>query len=223
MILILTREEDASASLVERYLKQKGASWLRFDPGDFPSHGLLSCKYNRCDLIEQTLYYNKKTFDLGSLTSIWYRRPRQPVAHRNLHDGQLEKWVEDEARIFVQGLWLSLDCFWVSEPRRIYDAEKKPFHLKVAARLGFPIPKTLMTNNPDQFLDFYEECNGDVISKPVLYGNVSYGIDLYQVYTNRIRPKDLGFLHSICYAPVIFQEYIPKYPDTDLLRLVVHI
>ncbi len=210
MILILAQERDPSVPMVEAHLKGKGASWFRFDPGMFPSQGRLSCKYDGCGVASRWLHFNGKSIELSSLTSIWYRHPARPVAPENLRDEQMKKWVEKESLTFIKGLWLSLDSFWVSEPQRILDAQNKTYHLEVAAKTGFRIPATLMTNDPEEFLRFYAECGGSVISKPSLYGDVTYGGKIYYAYTNLIKSHDLGFFRSIRYAPVVFQEYIPK-------------
>lgn len=118
--------------------------------------------------------------------------------------------MEREARAFREGLWESLDCFWVSRPQRVSEAENKAYQLKVAAQLGFIIPRTVMTNDPEEFLRFYSECDGNVISKPVLHGDVQFGDGSRVVYSNLVRRCDLGFARSVRYSPIIFQEYVAK-------------
>ena len=51
-------------------------------------------------------------------------------------------------------------------------AEQKARQLALAVELGFEIPPTLITNSPEEFLAFYREHDGRIVSKPVHNGGV---------------------------------------------------
>ena len=66
------------------------------------------------------------------------------------------------------GLWgilRALPALWVNHPDAIREASYKPRQLSVAQMLGLEIPRTLLSNDPDQFKQFYQECHGKVIYK----------------------------------------------------------
>jgi len=110
----------------------------------------------------------------------------------------------------MDGIWSSLDCFWVSSPHRVIEAQYKPYNLKKAYEVGFKIPKTLITNDPDLFLDFMNECDGKVISKPIMQTNFEYKGANYMIYTKKISKNDIRRFQSVKLSPVIFQEYVDK-------------
>jgi hypothetical protein len=74
----------------------------------------------------------------------------------------------------------------------------KPFQLECLKKAGIPVPKTLVTSNPEEVLEF--SCGRDVIYKPVAGGA------LCRLLTeDDKKPERLETLKA---APVQFQEYI---------------
>lgn len=75
----------------------------------------------------------------------------------------------------------------------------KPLHIESLRRQGFPVPQTLVSNNPDEVRHFVEAFPS-VIYKPVAGG----------AYCREIAPSDLSpeRLELLRNAPVIFQERI---------------
>ncbi|MDR9794110.1 ATP-grasp domain-containing protein [Aeribacillus pallidus] len=74
----------------------------------------------------------------------------------------------------------------------------KPYHLECLRRAGIPIPKTLVTSNPEKVLEFSHNC--DVIYKPVAGGA------LCRLLTEEDKKPER--LEALSTAPVQFQEYI---------------
>ena len=48
---------------------------------------------------------------------------------------------------FIRGLTIFDGADWVNHPQATYQAESKPYQLRYAAKLGFQIPATLITND----------------------------------------------------------------------------
>jgi glutathione synthase/RimK-type ligase-like ATP-grasp enzyme len=89
----------------------------------------------------------------------------------------------------------------------------------MAHRLGLQIPQTLITNDPDAFLRFYEECQGKVIYK--LLGFPSYEVDggaIASTFTSLVPEDMLKEAYRIRTTAHLFQEYRPKICD---LRVVI--
>jgi hypothetical protein len=74
----------------------------------------------------------------------------------------------------------------------------KPYHLERLRNAGIPVPKTLVTSNPDKVLEFSK--NRDVIYKPVAGGAMCRLL--------KEEDKKPERLESLWTAPVQFQEYI---------------
>lgn len=76
----------------------------------------------------------------------------------------------------------------------------KPYQQLLITKLGFRVPKTLVTTMPQAARDFYAECHGKVIYK---------SISAERSVVQRLTEEDLARLGQIECCPVQFQEYIP--------------
>lgn len=209
MILILSTDEDEHIAYITRKLDLLGKKYLCFDPADFPSQAEVLVSYNHSGLVRKVLRHSRWELDLGTVTAIWDRRPRLPEAAPEVKD-EHRKWVSDNSGYFIAGVWDTLDCLWVPGKRRDWQAAiEKTLPLTLAVQLGFRIPRTLVTNSPEEFLKFYSECGGSLISKS-RQGRIFKDGESHAAFTHLIRRRDAANYHLIRYAPVIFQEYIPK-------------
>ena len=96
--------------------------------------------------------------------------------------------------------------------------ELKPYQLQTAVEVGFSVPRTLITNDPTEVLDFFDRCSGQMIYKP--FGEYlslaevkrfPSGSTRETIFTNVVIREDLlRQLDQIKGAPCIFQEYVPK-------------
>jgi glutathione synthase/RimK-type ligase-like ATP-grasp enzyme len=150
--------------------------------------------------------------DLAQLHSVWSRRPQAPVPHPEIQDPKLRDFVAQDARTFVQDLWNALPCLWVpGHPAAIQRAQLKASQLGVAAEVGLELPPTLVTTSRKEFLDFYNEHNGNVISKVIGPAfDMTVGTSGFVRYTEVVSKRDLGYAGAIEYSPAIFQAYVPK-------------
>ena len=78
-------------------------------------------------------------------------------------DRTQRRFAVSEATTAWQGLYHSLDAFWVNDPVRDAAAHHKPWQLAVAQNVGLTIPETLMTNDPEQAREFWHRHEGCVI------------------------------------------------------------
>lgn len=223
MILLLTGTEDEHATIVARKLAQRGADYLWFDPAQFPAQAQVSLSYATTGGLRRLLHLNGKTLDLGRITAAWDRRPHLPVPHEELTDNLIRNYVERETKEFVSDLWHTLDCLWIpAVSSKVYRGQYKASQLKLAAELGFEIPPTLITNSPQEFLEFYRQHNGNIVSKAFYLGTTHTGVQAeegsWDVYTEVVSNRDVGYAQAIKYCPVIFQAYVPKHVE---LRITV--
>src|SRR5262249_179757 len=75
---------------------------------------------------------------------------------------------------------------------------------------GFELPPTLVTNSPTDFLEFYREHNGDLISK--LAGLTFFDAfgTKFGRYTELVSRRDVAYARGVRFCPIIFQAYVPK-------------
>jgi glutathione synthase/RimK-type ligase-like ATP-grasp enzyme len=88
--------------------------------------------------------------------------------------------------------------------------ENKLHQLAVAGRCGLAVPRTLVTNDPERFLDFYEDCRGGLISKRAVNLVPLVGGVAARPYTVSVRRREAADGRAVRHGPVLFQEKVPK-------------
>ena len=213
MILILTQAFDPHADHVIEMLNARNAEFVRFNPADFPAKVNLSIRYSSDGQMQSFLNTGETVVDLIKLKSVWSRRPHSPVPHEQIQDPSIREFVTSDCKNFVKDLWNTLPARWLpGRPASVQRAELKISQLRVAAELGLELPPTLVTNSREEFLDFYNQHNGNIISKltsPVFNRTVGDSAEITR-YTEMVSKRDVGYATSIQYCPIIFQAYIPK-------------
>jgi hypothetical protein len=205
MILILSYPRDSHVPFIVRKLDRLRAPYLWFDPANFPADAEMRIEYERDGLRRRLLVHQGQQIELDTVKSVWYRRPGRSRVGAQFADAKYHDGLVEHCDVFCAGLWQSLDCLWLpGKPEADRAAENKIVQLQLAARLGFHIPRTLVANSPDSFLDFFEACHGQLIAKPVGQGK---GFWLFTDVIRRRMVKGYGMMR---HGPVILQEYVPK-------------
>lgn len=232
-ILIIAATDDVHVPYVTQHLLKANADFAWFDPQDFPSKVSITVDYSPNGLLSSVLHLPDRRIDLQKLTSVWNRARVRPKAPTNTTQEQ-KWWIEESATRFLSELYECINCFWLPErpeserePFRLTNPPKKDgganphrtqqpsphnklHQLRLAASLGFAIPRTRVTNDPDALLDFYETSTRRLISKKAIpLANWRHG-ERVQAYTHPIEPADILRYQTVRYTPVVFQENIPK-------------
>jgi hypothetical protein len=221
MILILTEQLDTHADHIVQKLRARRADFIRFDPARFPIEAELSLAFASNGRPHYTLRTDGRTIDLDELTAIWYRRPRPPIPHDHITEELNRESIAQECQNFVDDLWNSLDCLYLPAPHAaIRRAQFKASQLKIAGAVGFELPPTLFTNSPDDFLEFYRQHDGNIISKLSGFSIFRYNGNAkdFWRYTEVVSKRDVSYAHAVRYCPMIFQAYVPKQVE---LRITV--
>jgi len=209
MILIVTNKFDPHADAVIKYLKEKGVGFLRFNTEDFPTKSRLSLLHEDSSF-RGYIMLPAGVLDIAKIKSVWYRRPQPPYISKDIGLEFAREFALEESKASLSNLWRVLDCFWVNHPRLVWAAENKLYQLKIASRLGFKIPKTLVTNDPEKIEDFFQICKGEMINKVIGRGMIEEKERTLLIYTHKIEKKDLEKIDQVKYTPALFQEHIPK-------------
>jgi len=179
------------------------------DPSRFPTDMNLSVECHG-DKTRSVVRVDGRELDLACVSAVWWQRPRSAEASSLIAPDQ-RAWASRQAQALLDGIWDSLDALWVPGPRRRAEAaDSKVRQLAVAQRLGLKVPRTLVTNEPARVLAFYDACEGRIISKVLRDGRVTRDGEKHLAYTHVVQRRDLHDLASVAYAPVVFQERVPK-------------
>lgn len=209
-ILIITHTEDNfSIDKVTEYIEANGFEVIRFDVDLYPLHNKLSTGYQNGNW-ESFLENADGKFRLDDIAAVWYRRAY------NIGNGLKEELegkffgaAMGEIRNTLFGFLESLDCYSLGKPSVYRRLDSKEEQLKIASKIGFKIPETCITNNPDEARAFIAE-NKEVITK------MQTGFAIYEdgvenvVFTNLINEDNLEELDGLIYCPMQFQKKIDK-------------
>jgi len=216
-VLILSRLDDGHVTCLTAELNRLGAPWILFDPGAFPGIAGLTARMDQ-GVDAQITLFDGQAFRVAEIGAVWYRRPSPIKADETLPELQ-RTFIEREARAGLWGMLRAIDGLWVNHPGANSEAAYKPHQLALARRLGLSIPRTLLTNKPDEFRRFYQECQGKVIYK--LLGFPAYEVEdgaIASTYTSRVPKTLLEEAHRIKATAHLFQEFEEKIFD---LRVII--
>lgn len=208
-VLIFTRSGDnASVDMVSQELNRRGAAVARFDTDLYPQDIQLRSSYQGSS---QKIAVRTPTglLDLHDVDAVWYRRFS---AGTQLPDslGDTLTACRDESRLALYGTIVSLDCFHLDPVPRVRGTDYKELQLREAMRVGLEIPPTVITNDPKAALEFSTQVKGNVVTKMQGHFAIYREGEENVVFTNKLKPEDLQNLDGLRYAPMIFQEAVPK-------------
>ena len=150
-----------------------------------------------------TITVEGKEIPLSNIKSVYWRN-FYDVQYEQFEDGLntefLSKMLERERRSALHSLFFGLDINWVNSMNAFELHKKKAFLTNQFMKAGIRVPNTLITNDKEAVIEFYEKNNKRIIYKPVLGG----------AYTQLITEKDLSQerLETLKVAPVQFQECV---------------
>lgn len=215
MILIITSKSDGHIEPVTRHLDSAQIPWVRLNTED----AARNIEFNISlagGIRELHLRDSGRRVDLGSVRAVWYRKPeRVHIEHFDLEGGALD-YVEAEFREILDGIYALLEAVpWINNPFASRLSHRKMLQLCVASRVGFRIPRTLVSNMPDEVFRFAASLQGDLAIKSLgaLSVTKSSGVTevQYGIFTRRISRSELeAVADKIAYLPTTFQEFIPK-------------
>lgn len=143
-VLIISNIYDFSTDFVCQELSTRGIEYFRI---------------NRDDLINYEIYfnplvpeiigtYNDLSFSVTSetLISVYYRAPSFLRDIYQDSKSEEEQLIRTQWTAFLRYLIVFENAKWLNNPADIYKAEIKSYQLYVANKIGFNVPKTIITN-----------------------------------------------------------------------------
>ena len=141
--------------------------------------------------------------NISNMDVIWWRRFNYRQKIIDMHDEIVTNLINNECKEALLGVMMSEFLgTWISSPFATMRAENKIVQLKVAQGMGFRVPRTLVSQNPDEIRKFCKKLNNEVVVKPIK------GTSLQTVFTRKIAEQHLKSDRSMKLAPAIYQEYI---------------
>jgi glutathione synthase/RimK-type ligase-like ATP-grasp enzyme len=222
-VMMITCRGDGHADAMAGALFRRGRPICRVDvddPDGALSLALPSGPHDGGPPLGGTIRTAGGSFRLDEIRSAWLHRDVFELMGIEPLGDPLASFARRESEAALRGLMAALppDTAWVNEPRTLFWASSKVSQLALATAEGLRVPRTLVTNDPDQALAFHEACGGRVVSK-AFHGQIDRGPgEVGFVYTHRVAAGDLERLGLLRAAPCIFQEEIVREAE---LRITV--
>lgn len=209
MILIFSTPKDEHAAQVFQHLMDLGVEARFLDLAGFPRSLRLHMHYDRPDHRDFAIVgTDGNAIDCDQVTAAWWRRPEPFRIPPEITNPHMRDFAYHESYHALTGLWSSLNTLWVNPPVRDEEAQHKTFQLSAAQEVGLPIPRTLVSNDPDEARRFvHDSAHTGVIFKAFA------PTERYWRETRLVTAQEMEVLDSVRYAPVIFQEYVESVCD----------
>ncbi len=216
MILIITSKRDGHVEAVTRHLDEAATPWVRINIEDFATNVEVEIQPARGTGI-LLLKDSKKEVSLEDIRAVWYRKPDPVVVqHFDIGEAAALDYVEAEFNEIIHGLYALLDhVYWINNPLRSRIAHRKLLQLRTAAKVGFAVPPTFVTNKLACVLGFAGQVDGDLAIKSlgaisVMQEHVGQ-VTQYGVFTRRISRREIEeHGDKIGHMPTLFQKFIEK-------------
>jgi glutathione synthase/RimK-type ligase-like ATP-grasp enzyme len=217
-ILIVTHSGDLHADLVLERLLAQGARVFRLNLDRFPADYRLDIRQGDATAAGSLLHLpTQQEVALAEIGAVWTRKSGDFRFLSGDELGPQERaFATAETLHILTGTLLTLDAYWMNHPMASHAAKWKGEQLQRAARMGFRVPPSLATNDPDAVRRFRAEVGGEIIFKPL--SSPSLGADdvdpadrvVPDLATTLIGEEHAEMLDAVRELPAFFQQYIPK-------------
>lgn len=197
MILIITHKEDYTSDYIINKLNQRKIKYERLNCED-----LIKSNFTINENLD-LVFQGKKKFK-----SVWFRRTKLPnIDNININE---RAFLLNGYESLLKNLFCIIDAKWLSDPYSVYKAENKLYQLKIANKLGFITPNTLVTNSKDTLKKFYLNNSKNIILKPLSQSKINFGNETKHIFTNVLKEEHINNIENYDLTPCIYQENIQK-------------
>lgn len=206
-ILIVTMKLDPHADVVIDELHAIGWQAFRLNTEDLLFEYTFSLTPNDLHITDSL----GREVSLNQVHAAYYRKPKAIKPYTELANTGAGDFSAQEGEELLRTLYKFPGIKWINDPYAIRQAQVKLPQLHIAATLGLRVPRTMITNRPDDARSFYNECHNDVICKSLITTTIAGPEGSLHSYTHRLKAEEIERqIDSVKFAPTLFQEWIPK-------------
>lgn len=208
MLLILTSNTDLAADFLIVRLLERSLPYFRLNAEDLVEANFVFA----CDehTTRRTITLGPRSIDLAKIHAVWYRRALHPAPLPKALTPWEAHFVSGELRHLATGLVLNPDALWVNPIAAVSTAEHKLLQLRLAQKLGFAIPRSIVSSDPHVLQSFAERLKGRAICKPIFHGLFVEGDERFAVYTRQVNSSELD---GPLTCPVFLQQEVRRTAD----------
>lgn len=207
-ILVVTASTlgDEGVTNVLAALARRGRRVITLDSARFPLTSTISV-----DLDGET-WDDGVRHDLRDVGAVWHRHSDIGGA---LGDALDETWrdaVVRQSDLGIMEIAVDRDCLHVDHPDRAEAVPGAVGLLRLARTAGLDVPRTLVSNRPDDIRAFVASCRGGAVRKLLHSSSVLIQTEegVQRGKTEAVSPDDLLHDASLLACPIVWQERVPK-------------
>ncbi|MDP3748522.1 MAG: hypothetical protein Q8Q88_15895 [Phenylobacterium sp.] len=216
-VLIVTNRADLHADLVAEKVAAGGGHPFRLNLDEFPEHFATTLEFARGKWEGGLAHIpTGDILPISAIGAVWMRKKADFSFLSAGLTPQEKAYAEAEMEEILFGLLYGLDCFWMSHPIAVRGSIWKGEQLLRAARMGFSVPSSIVTNRRGDVEAFRRSVGDDIVFKSLSSPTLAaeqvepehrIGISLP---TTRITEDHEEMLDAVAELPCFFQQYIAK-------------
>ncbi|WP_158918710.1 MvdC/MvdD family ATP grasp protein [Caulobacter sp. S45] len=207
MILLVTNERDLTTDYLVRELDRRGEPFVRLNTERLPQ---MTVRLGMEADSDWSLTRADETIHGNEITAAYFRRPGGPELSNAISDPAERAYCAAEWAAILKTLYGRIGHLWLNDPAAIALAEDKPRQLILARSLGFEVPETLVTNDPDELEAFI--AGPTSVGKPLRHALLEGSSDAV-IFTSRVDRAIARDAAAVAAAPFILQREIVKKVD----------
>jgi hypothetical protein len=219
MILILSNKWDVTVDFVVAELHAREHNFIRINTEELPSGQATILLPDLRILVSK----RGEVYDLThTVNVIWHRRPGRPfddVPPTARPSSATQNFINDQWFSWLEALQLIPAATWINHPQANDVMENKPRQLWLAAKIGFCVPETAITNDPSEARRLAKKHSDKLVAKALYSPLIEEPEEDFFVFANEITGADLSAEEEIKISPSIFQQSLS--PKVDYRVTVV--
>lgn len=218
MLLIVTNKTDLTADYLILELERLKIPFLRLNTEDYLSKYQINFKLTNNSIQSIINYYDGTTINNNDITGVFFKHAIIPIINNEIPSDQLE-FAKREVIEVLKSLWRTIDNkLWLNHPKNLFLANNKIDQLKKASEMGFSIPDTCVSSDPEEIKNFYYSSEKNIIAKAVKHGFYHTSNRVQIASTKKVDKNFIQNIDQYANIPTIFQKRIDKMYD---LRVTV--
>lgn len=211
--LIISHHSDVNALAVKVAGANRGMECHYIPVDIYPFADLHSFNTDASGVVAS--FSSVPDIDIDDVSAVWFRRRAITRAFDYCKPWSDEDFRRRTISAYAHGLyeWLAVhkeNALWVNSTKAAAAANSKLLQLKIAVKIGFKVPRTLISNDPVRIRRFLQENEGNIVKSFIPFGWTTSEGRRIVALTSEIGLLDAENDESLSLQPAIYQEKINK-------------
>jgi glutathione synthase/RimK-type ligase-like ATP-grasp enzyme len=207
-LLMITRTTDAEADAVGVKLATRGVAYLRIDCDTLVDQVRMSLRLDPQVRHAPKLSLNSALLQLNNPLLIWFRNFDVSAISLPSENHKARLFARSEWSAAIHTLAVIKQATWINDPRTVHKMDRIA-QLSLARDVSLRIPRTLVSNEPEDIHSFARSCGGEVVAKVIGEHFVPTAPDeLHGIFPQILTQAQLFSAETLQSVPCLYQERI---------------